>query len=278
MSLADAHIHLFENGFQNFFPARPGTCNDEVACYDSLARELSVIAALVIGYEGEACYEGNNDYLARVNPDHSWIRPTCFWHPSSPPSLKILEGRKQQGFVGLATYVIADTVEPLQHVPDHIWSWLCKQKWLISCNFKGANCSAWQGILRRHETLRLVISHLGSPPRVGQVIDRTESQRVLADLLALSCFPHVYVKLSGVYSVTEPRHDYPHIQAWPYVEQLLEAFGPQRLVWGSDFTPCLDWLTFPQTLGLFEKMPFLDNAQRQMIMGDNLLRLLDEVV
>ncbi len=59
MQRADAHIHLFENGFENFFPNRPGVRIDEPLCYDSLAKEHDVVAALVVGYEGEPCYRGN---------------------------------------------------------------------------------------------------------------------------------------------------------------------------------------------------------------------------
>ena len=87
---------------------------------------------------------------------------------------------------------------------------------------------------------------------------------------------HVYVMLSGFYCATEPGHDYPHRQAWPYCEQMWEAFGLHRLLWGSEFTSCLDWVSFPQTFGLFEKMPFLDSAKRQLITGTNILQLLED--
>ena len=85
------------------------------------------------------------------------------------------------------------------------------------------------------------------------------------------------VKLSGFYAVSDPGHDYPHEAAWPYVERLVTAFGSGRLLWGSDFSPCLDWLTFPQTMDLFEKMPFLDRHDLDAITGGNLLALLEEV-
>ena len=64
---------------------------------------------------------------------------------------------------------------------------------------------------------------------------------------------------------------------WPYVEALKNSFGVERLLWASDFTPSLDWLSFPQTLGLFGYMPFLDDADREKIEGENLLELLGEI-
>lgn len=87
----------------------------------------------------------------------------------------------------------------------------------------------------------------------------------------------MHVKLSGFYAVTEPGHDYPHRGAWPYVQVLLDAFGASRLLWGSDFAPSLEHLSFPQTFSLFESMPFLSAEDRRVIQGANLLRLLDAV-
>ena len=94
---------------------------------------------------------------------------------------------------------------------------------------------------------------------------------------ALAAFPGSRVKLSGFYALSDPGYDYPHEVTWPYVEALLGAFGPERLLWGSDCTPCLEKLSFPQTLGLFAKMPFLDDRMRRRIEGANLLEMLDSV-
>lgn len=59
------------------------------------------------------------------------------------------------------------------------------------------------------------------------------------------------MKLSGFYALAAPSHDFPHTQAWGYVETLLEAFGVERLLWGSDFSPALSHLSFPQVNCLF---------------------------
>jgi hypothetical protein len=62
-----------------------------------------------------------------------------------------------------------------------------------------------------------------------------------------------------------------------YVQTLLAKFGPARLLWGSDFSPCLSHLSFPQTIDLFARMPFLSRADRAAIEGGTLLRLLHEL-
>ena len=95
-------------------------------------------------------------------------------------------------------------------------------------------------------------------------------------VLALAEYPQVRVKLSGFYALSKPGYDYPHRAAWPYVQSLVEEFSTDRLLWGSDFFPAADHVTFPQTYGLFGEMPFLDDRDRQKIQGENLLKLLRE--
>eukprot|EP00966_Prymnesium_polylepis_P152755 3528473-Prymnesium_polylepis.1 len=54
-----------------------------------------------------------------------------------------------------------------------------------------------------------------------------------AELLELAKLPQVYVKVSALFRVSAERP--PHLDLQQRVAQLLQAFGPQRLMWGSDF-------------------------------------------
>lgn len=148
--------------------------------------------------------------------------------------------------------------------------------WLLSVNSSGEGWAAWTDVLDRHGALRLVMSHLGLPPKVGEPIDGATARAAMRHQTELANYAEVHVKLSGFYALTEPSYDYPHQLAWPYAEVLIEAFGVERLLWASDYTPCLNHHTFAQTLGLLSKMPFLDQGHREAIAGGSLLRLLRE--
>jgi len=275
---ADAHIHLFEGGFSGSFAGRPGVRLDEPACYASLASEYGVSRALVVGYAGQPWSAGNNDWLAQQVERHEWIRPVAYVDPHHPPSIAELERRRGQGFVGISLYVFdAEGREALERLPSAFWSWLEERRWLISVNSQGQYWAAWGLILQRHGELRLLVSHLGLPPKASRPPSKAQAEEALKEVLALAGFPGPRVKLSGFYALSEPGYDYPHTAAWPYVEALLAAFGAGRLLWASDFSPCLNYLTFPQTLGLFAHMPFLGEAQRRAIEGENLLALLGEM-
>ncbi|MDA0745799.1 MAG: amidohydrolase family protein [bacterium] len=273
---ADAHIHLFEGGYQGGFVARPGVEMDEAACYASLAKDHGVEAVLVVGYSGAPWCADNGDYLARMAAEYDWVRPVRSADAEQPPTVAELEVFREQGFVGLSFYVFGEeATAALRAVPDDLWAWMEEHRWLVSVNSKGEDWVAWGDVLGRHEGLRVVVSHLGLPPPASA--STPASVEELSHVLALARFSGVQVKLSGFYALTEPRYDYPHRAAWPYVEALIEAYGVGRLLWASDFTPCLDFLSFPQTFGLFSHMPFLSADDRAQIEGANLLGLLDEV-
>jgi L-fuconolactonase len=275
---ADAHIHLFETSFRSgSFTGRPGVNIDEVACYESLMKSYGVKAALVVGWAGAPWSSGNNAFLARVVGDHPWVRPVAYLEPADGLTVENLEERRQQGFVGLSIYLSGkEKVRALQKLPDDAWRWLAERRWLISCNSRGDDWQGWLPILDKHPKIRLIMSHLGLPGATKEPLTKKAARKKLANVIALAKYTGPRVKLSGFYATTDPPYDYPHENAWPYVEVLIKEFGIERLVWGSDFSPSLDHLTFPQTFGLFAKMPFLKKADRERIEGKNLLGLIKE--
>ena len=67
-SKADAHIHLFEGGYQGgLLTSRPGVEVDELLCYQSLMKDHHIEAALVVGFEGDAFCRQNNDSLPSLD-------------------------------------------------------------------------------------------------------------------------------------------------------------------------------------------------------------------
>ncbi len=275
---ADAHIHLFGGGYRGgSFTSRPGVSIDEVACYESLARDHNVAAALVVGYTGEPWCEDNNNFLAGLASDHDWLKPVACIDVESPPTVEDMEPLHDRGFVGVSLFAFGEQTPQLNCVSHDVWRWLEEHNWLVSVNSDPAGWSAWRPILFRCPRLRLLVSHLGQPPVATTSLKRDEAAAAMQPVTQLAEFPGVCVKLSGFYSLTSPGHGYPHSLAWPYIDQLIEYFPDHRLLWGSDFSPCLDWVTFPQTIDLFEMMPFLNQRTVERIIGGNLLTLLDEV-
>ena len=276
---ADAHLHFFRPGYAALLP---DSCRrqvpDEVTLYAALAQQHAIEQVLAVGYEGQAWAAGNNAYLAELAGVHAWIRPAAFVEDPAQLDIDGLERLAGQKFVGLSVYVFDDVIEgALARVDAAVWAWLEKRRWLISVNSKGARWAAFVKILERYPNLRLLVSHLGLPPATEGAMTQGSVHQRLESVMALAGFPGVCVKLSGFYALTVPGYDYPHRNSWPYVVALVESFGVHRLLWGSDFSPSLELVSFPQTLGLLAQMSFLTNKDRAQIEGTNLLRILGEV-
>jgi L-fuconolactonase len=271
---ADSHIHLFEHGYPRGFSARSGITVQDIKAYESLSQTYQVTDALIVGYEGEDFAKGNNDYIASLSSTIFRMHRLAFIKNDSVLDIAALDTLHQKHFEGIVFYIFDDNAAAnLNRIDSSTWNWLIENRWLISVNSKGALWKNWIPILQRYSEIKLLISHLGLPPAMEKA-DHDKAQVQLADVLNLSKYPSVFVKLSGFYAMTLPSFDYPHEAAWPYVQSLLEKFGSNRLVWGSDFAPYLEQVSFPQTFGLFSKMPFLSDDDSKKILYDNLMNIL----
>lgn len=72
-----------------------------------------------------------------------------------------------------------------------------------------------------------VLDHLGNP----DIGDRPD-ERWVKEIRRLGAFPNVFCKLSGILGATDT------IRIKSYYETVLAAFGPDRLMFGSDWPPC----------------------------------------
>ena len=93
------------------------------------------------------------------------------------------------------------------------------------------------------------------------------------DLRRLAAFPNVSCKLSGM--VTEARwSDWQPRDIHPYLEIVLEAFGPRRLMIGSDWAVCLLAGDYQRTMGVvIDWASRLSATERDGILGDNAARV-----
>jgi L-fuconolactonase len=81
---------------------------------------------------------------------------------------------------------------------------------------------------RRYPGLRIVVDHAGKPNIAGG-----EHHGWAGSIQALAGEPNIVCKLSGL--VTEAGPNPTPADLRPYVDTLLAAFGPKRLMWGSDW-------------------------------------------
>lgn len=121
-----------------------------------------------------------------------------------------------------------------------------------------------QRLVERFPDLDVCIDHMADCP-IGD-------QDNLAKLLALQRFPRVYVKLSHLWSLS--REPYPYGDTYDQVRKIYDTFGPQRLMWGTDWPLVERHCGYAKALQLYrEEIKFFTDEDRQWILGKTCLKL-----
>lgn len=112
-----------------------------------------------------------------------------------------------------------------------------------------------------------VLDHIAKPK-----IAAGEMQPWADNLRKLAAFSNVYCKLSGL--VTEADiHNWIPDQLRPYVETVLDAFGPERVMFGSDWPVCTCATNYSAWRGLVgEFISRLSENEQAQIMGETALK------
>src|SRR3954467_10774583 len=121
----------------------------------------------------------------------------------------------------------------------------------------------------------IVIDHLGllqpnEPPPLA------EPWADLPKLLALAAYPNVRVKISG--ACTLSREPFPYNDIWDPVLRIIDAFGIDRCMWGTDWTRTSGMLTYEQGVAPFRNTDRLSDSDRSdsdrsKLMGETLMQV-----
>jgi L-fuconolactonase len=117
-------------------------------------------------------------------------------------------------------------------------------------------------LVDRHPEQVFIVDHVAKP-RIRDVVLSPWRERVREAARR----PNVFCKLSGMVTEADPR-------AWtlaslePYAQTVLEAFGPSRVMFGSDWPVCLAACRYSQWLATVRELcAGLSPAERGMVLG-----------
>ncbi|MGE0538590.1 MAG: amidohydrolase [Dehalococcoidia bacterium] len=187
-----------------------------------------------------------------------------------PESRDLIDGWKQQpGMLGLR-FTFLDP-QPRTWLSDGMidWLWPAAERAGVPIALLAGDFLPTVGqIAERHPGLKLIVDHLG---RVGRTQDEAGFAN-LDELLALARYPNVAVKATGAPSYSSKPYPYRNIHG--YLRRIYDAFGPERMFWGTDITrmPC----SWRQCVTMFtEELPWLSASDKDLIMGRALCTWLD---
>ncbi len=120
--------------------------------------------------------------------------------------------------------------------------------------------TAVEFVKRHRPNQRFVLDHLAKPEiRTGAI------EPWASELRRLAALPNVACKLSGMVTEADLRH-WRVEELRPYCEIVLDAFGPERVLFGSDWPVCLGGVGYGEWKNLVETFA---GADRELIMGGN---------
>lgn len=157
--------------------------------------------------------------------------------------------------------------------PAHaLWKQAAKLGAVFNFFVAPAQLPKLEQMARAHPDVRIIIDHLG---QMDLAVEDPEPQMRL--LLAMARYPNVWVKVSELASVSKSK-TYPFADAYSYVKRVHEAFGPDRLLFGTGYPGAARAAYKRPPLRaeidlIAHKMPFFTAADRLKILGQNAAKL-----
>jgi L-fuconolactonase len=118
--------------------------------------------------------------------------------------------------------------------------------------------------------LKMILEHLGGMGinAIGESNRPPDSQ--FRQVLRLAGYPNTYIKIHGMGEICSPPFPYKEIP--PYVKMAYDAFGPQRMMWGSDYPRVVLREGYRNALRFtMEQMAFCSHEDLEWIFGKTAL-------
>lgn len=258
MEIVDAQIHLWQgDGAPPHHRQAPYLIEDALAGMDEAGIDRAVNCP--------AIWDPNaNGYAVEAATRHPDRFATLGWFPldaaAGPASVGELLTRP--GMLGLRFVLAAPDPIAQLTTGDLDWLW-ASADWHeapVALMVLPEHLPLLGGIAARFPKMRILIDHLAVLPFLAL----PQAAEHLDDLLALAGHPNIAVKASGVPSMaTDP---YPFPSTHEVLRRTCDAFGPDRMFWGTDITRMT--CTWRECVtGFTEELPWLTGTDLELVMG-----------
>ena len=267
--IIDPHVHVWKNDPKYPWPAELETPPDEDALPEPLLAEMEAngVAHTVIVHA--IYYRWDCRYAADVVKKYPGkFQGVCRVNPESPAAADDLsKWVEEYGYHGVrlspSTGANGDWINNAE-LMDPIWKRTAELKvpmLILTGTSRLPGVAKW---IERYPEIKISIDHMASCP-----IDQPAELKKLTDLAK---FPEVYVKISHTWSLS--KEEYPYRDTWDQVKKLYDVFGPQRLMWGTDWPAIDEYCGYAKSLQLVrDEMDFLSEDDKHWILGKTAERL-----
>lgn len=242
MSLVDAHAHVFATTDVELRVPDELAPADRAASVDDLwhsAAPTGVDSAVLVPLDADdstaaaalAAYPGRCAGVAVAGPDDY----------GADAGGRLRRRRGRYPFDAVRMSWLGEPGKPLATSPTWPLLTTMAEEGLVLWSYLGPEqAAALPDLARALPDLRIVLNHLGFAPR-GLTVDEHRrphfpgalDSSTVARVLALADHPRIYLMVSGHYALS--REEPPYRDLAIATRSLVNAFGPERCLWGSDF-------------------------------------------
>lgn len=277
MKIVDTHAHIYSEDVAHY-PLRddPYLPPPGKGTLTHLKEEMRAgqVERVVMVHTTTAYLWDNRLVADMVAMSRDFATGVCTLNPNDPESPQVLEHyHATRGIRGLRLYVQPDgqggsTFE----LPGHLklWEKAAELGVVICALINPPVLPALRRLMNRFPTVGVVLDHCANLTAA----DAPDGEG-LKQVLAMADLARLHPKLS--FLVTGSREPYPFKDTHILGHKIIEAYGAERCMWGSDF-PCELWLkdqgaTYAQHLRLFTHELGLDDATKTAVLSETPLRL-----
>jgi predicted TIM-barrel fold metal-dependent hydrolase len=275
--IVDTHIHIYQvtrpGGVPWPRPAAKQLYRDvSPAEYEALARPLGVVGVGVV--EASDRFEDNLDVLRRTKGNRLFRFLVANLEIGAPDFEKQLaQLARDPRVVGIRGFLWAPKITLDDTQLAHLRALAARGMTLDLISRRKTNPKAQVlALASAVPQLRIIINHLGGAQ------GETPSPEWTADMKRLAALPNVYMKFSSFFDLWNPGGG--EDQGWqspkdlakyqPHFDVLMQAFGPDRLIWGSNGPVCELGGSFADQLAIAEAyLSPLGAAVRDKVMYRN---------
>jgi L-fuconolactonase len=218
--------------------------------------------------------DAETDFLLALAAEYPWIAAVIGWVDLRADDVerrvdRWSGARKLAGF----RHVLQAEVIPADG-PDAAFcrgvATLQKRELIYELLLRSPQLHAMAEFCRVHDKYRLVLDHLGKPDIHGG--GHAQWRR---DLEPIAALPHVVCKVSGmVTEAMDANGAFNPDDLTVYLDTTIELFGPERLMFGSDWPVCLLAAPYAQVAGIVEQWSKrLSASERDALWGDTARRV-----
>jgi L-fuconolactonase len=213
-----------------------------------------------------------NRWALRLAEKHDFIAGVVGWVDLASPACEdqLLEFKKHRKFVGVRHVVQDEPDDNFILRPEVLRGLAVLESHNVPFDllFYVRHLKHTRALAQRFPGLTFILDHLAKPEIKDQRLDNW-----LDEFRAAARYPNVVCKLSGLVTEADWKHWKPD-DLKPYVQEALNTFGPDRLLYGSDWPVCKLAGTYQQVFdALVEALGSIASSDRAAIFGNNAVRV-----